>query len=286
MQNANPRAFEAFAADADWADRPFWMLNTRRFADGEAGARRHALHLEESPQSREIMADVGGRLIYNTPVARTLMGRREWEYVAIVEYPSPQRFMKMITSAALERSMQSSPAASLDHLLIPISAGWRPSVYREDPPLSALPQISHWTASDVETRASAFVGDHHTQMTPERARAFVKDDRLAADAGRVWLLNLLKYAPGGGKENYDAQDQGALRTHFGRRVKYASTRTFQSLVGAPDWDAVEIVEYPSRDHFLSMGAAPEFRKLHGGRRQRLSETYTICTLPALVNTQK
>ena len=75
-----------------------------------------------------------------------------------------------------------------------------------------------------------------------------------------------------------------LKAQFGLRFMYASRKTFQTLIGETDWDAVALVEYPSRDHFFSMGGSSAFQVLHAGREAGLSQTYIICSWPAVVNT--
>ena len=106
------------------------MLNTFRFKTGEAAveANRHY-----GKQMREILQGVGGRLIYSAPVARTLIGEKEWETVIIIEYPSPEAFLAMATSAALAQASAARIASFADQFLIPIPAGWLPAVYREEP---------------------------------------------------------------------------------------------------------------------------------------------------------
>ena len=105
----------------------------------------------------------------------------------------------------------------------------------------------------------------------QACEAFAEDRDWAGSP--FWMLNLLKYAPDGGNAKHGAYVRGggegfpggSLQKQFGVRVQYASTRAFRTLIGGTDWDAVGIAEYPSRDHFLSMGACPAYRELHGGR---------------------
>ncbi len=289
LHNPNVHAFEAFAAHNDWAGQPFWMLNTLRFKTGEAAveANRHY-----GKQMRGILQGVGGRLIYSAPVARTLIGEKEWETVIIIEYPSPAAFLAMATSAALAQASAARIASFADQFLIPISAGWMPAVYREEPSGATTGNIRHWTATEVETTPNAFIGAHHTKMSTARANDFVNNDRFAPATGRVCMLNLLKYAPDGGKDTHGAYAQGggstfpggSLKAQFGLRFTYASRKTFQTLIGETDWDAVALVEYPSRDHFLSMGGSSAFQELHTGREAGLSQTSIICSQPAVVHT--
>ncbi len=289
LHNPNVQAFEAFATDNDWAGQPFWMLNTFRFKTGAVAAEANRLYSEHM---RDILRGVGGRLMYRAPVARTLIGEKAWEAVAIVEYPSPEAFLAMATSEALAQASTARIASFADQFLIPISAGWMPAVYRQESIGATTGTIVLWTTTAVDTTPNALIGAHHTKMGPARAVDFIRDDRFTPATGRVWMLNLLQYAPEGGKDVYRAYTQGlgdsfpggSLMAQFGLRVTYAARRTFQSLIGDINWDAVALVEYPSRDHFLSMGGSPAFQELHRGREAGLRQTYLICSQPAVVTT--
>ena len=97
------------------------------------------------------------------------------------------------------------------------------------------------------------------------------------------MLNLLKYAPDGGKAQHDAYvagggntfPGGSLGRQFGLRIAYSARRTYGSLIGASDWDSVAIVAYPSRDHFLTMGGNADYIRLHEGRKAGLAQTYIV-----------
>ena len=60
---------------------------------------------------------------------------------------------------------------------------------------------------------------------------------------------------------------------------YSSQRIFKSLVGESDFDRMMLIQYPSRDHYLSMGAYPSYVAAHPYREQGLSELYIVSTRP-------
>lgn len=281
LHNPNVSEMEAFAADAEWADSPFWMLNTFAFHRGDAARDAGRAYAERMP---EILAGVGARLVMQAPVARTFIGTRTWQAAAIVEYPSPQAFWEMAASPELAAASPFRVAAFRDQFLIPISPGWLPR-FDADKPVRAREEIRQWSTDDVEGIESAFVGEHPAQATPTQAQEFVADEAFSEDS--VWMLNLLRYAPGGGKDKHDAYVEGggnsfpggSLGRQYGLRVVYSARRTYRTLIGSPSWDSAAIVSYPDRDHFLTMSANADYIALHEGRKAGLAETYIIAMTP-------
>ena len=284
LHNPNTADMEAFAADGEWADSPFWMLNTFAFHGGDAARDANRAYSERMV---EILVGVGAHMVIRAPVARTLIGERVWEAAAVVEYPSPRAFWEMATSTELAAASSFRIAAFRDQFLIPISRGWMPG-FDPDKPVRARAEITNWSADDVARTDNAFVGGHPTQAAPAQAVDFVTDAAFAA--GPVWMLNLLRYAPDHGKEKHDAYVEGggnnfpggSLGQQYGLRVVYSARRTYRTLIGSPHWDAVAIVAYPSRDHFLTMGAHADYIALHEGRKAGLAETYIIAMQPRLI----
>jgi uncharacterized protein (DUF1330 family) len=111
---------------------------------------------------------------------------------------------------------------------------------------------------------------------PEAIKALLE----APDDGPVVMLNLLKYKPGGGAESYAEYGRHAIQhvQAAGGRVLY-SGRVENVLVGSESWDAIAVVEYPSRKAFLAMGANPEYQKIHVHRENGLERTVLIATAP-------
>lgn len=284
LHDPNTARFEEFSHDPKWADKPFWMLNTFAYHPGKPAAEA----LRAYNQSMQpILADAGAHIVMRATVARTVIGEHSWEAAAIVEYPSPQLFHEMATSTSLQRAADQRLAAFRDQFLIPIPAGWFPG-FDSDKPVNAKSSIRSWTPQNLGDVETAFVGPHHTQATQTQAEGLVSDERLRGQP--VWMLNLMKYEPDGGKERHDAYVEGGgndfpggnLGRQYGVRLAYPPRRAFPTLIGSTDWDSVAIAIYPSPDHFLSMGANTDFIELHEGRKTGLAETYIVAMQPTLL----
>ncbi len=111
------------------------------------------------------------------------------------------------------------------------------------------------------------------------------DQALAAlaaspDSGPVVMLNLLKFKPGGGARayaKYSEAFQALLERHGGRFVYLG--RGAEVLVGDQSWDAVALVEYPSRAVFLRIIALPDYAAIAQFREDGLERTMLLATTP-------
>ncbi len=112
--------------------------------------------------------------------------------------------------------------------------------------------------------------------TPETVRAFL----AAPIKGPVVMLNLLKFKLDGGAACYMQYAEGMepLLARHGARILY-SGRVEHTLVGSQQWDAIAVVEYPSREAFLAMATSPEYQRVHVHREQALERTELIATSP-------
>ncbi len=115
----------------------------------------------------------------------------------------------------------------------------------------------------------------------------------APDTGPVVMINLLKFrngdAPEGvtGVEEYRRYGDTALEmiAQQGGRVLWAGTGD-QVLIGdaEEDWDAILLVEYPSRAAFIEMVSTPEYLEAHAHRERALERTIVIACTPAPLDT--
>ncbi len=92
-----------------------------------------------------------------------------------------------------------------------------------------------------------------------------------ADAvGAVTMLNLLEFAPEGGRERY--AEYGAavapLLERAGARVAFAGDPG-TVLLGERSWDMVLLVEYPSRRAFLEMIGSEDYQAIAHLRTEAL-----------------
>jgi uncharacterized protein (DUF1330 family) len=115
----------------------------------------------------------------------------------------------------------------------------------------------------------------------------------APDTGPVVMVNLIKFrngnAPEGvtGVEEYRRYGDTALEmiAQQGGRVLWAGTGD-QVLIGdaGQDWDAILLVEYPSRAKFVEMVSSPEYLEAHAHRERALERTIVIACTPAPLDT--
>lgn len=96
-------------------------------------------------------------------------------------------------------------------------------------------------------------------------RAEQPDDRP------VVMLNLLAFAPAGGRERYEQYGAAVapLLERVGGRIVYAGEAA-PPLLGADRWDMVALVEYPTRQAFLAMVGSPEYRAIAHLRTEALT----------------
>ena len=107
--------------------------------------------------------------------------------------------------------------------------------------------------------------------------------------GEVVMLNLLKYKPkasdggGTGEDAYRRYSQEVLdmvKAQGGHVVWMGSPRhVFIGDVDENDWDAVALVSYPSRQHFLDMISTPSYKDSHKHRESGLERTVLIACEP-------
>jgi uncharacterized protein (DUF1330 family) len=127
-----------------------------------------------------------------------------------------------------------------------------------------------------------------TRITPNREQ--FEQLATAPDEGPVVMLNLLKFkahadgAPGSGREAYGRYGDAAVEMIEARGGKVLwSGRGQQILIGDPaeDWDAVLLVQYPSRKAFIEMVTAPEYDDAHTHREQGLERTVVVACSPTI-----
>ena len=100
------------------------------------------------------------------------------------------------------------------------------------------------------------------------------------DEDIVVMLNLLKFRGEEGARAYDRymKNVSKMLEARGARVVYAG-KAAELLVGDETWDAILLVQYPSRKVFLEMVNSPEYQKAHVNREQGLERTVLYTTSP-------
>ncbi len=113
--------------------------------------------------------------------------------------------------------------------------------------------------------------------TPETIKALSE----APDTGPVVMLNLLKFKPGNGAESYARYGRPVTKMieEMGGKIVFAAP-VEGTFIGDKKWDAIILVQYPSRKQFLSMVTSPEYQKIHVHREEGLEATELYITNPA------
>ena len=116
---------------------------------------------------------------------------------------------------------------------------------------------------------------HPTRAQLERLGAAEAD-------GPVVMLNLLRYLPDGGAERYAtyAREVQPFLTAVGGRVVWQGSAD-GVVIGDDDadaWDAVLLVEYPSREAFLRMATDEGYLEVSKHRTAALADSRLVaCT---------
>jgi uncharacterized protein (DUF1330 family) len=103
----------------------------------------------------------------------------------------------------------------------------------------------------------------------------------APDEGPVVMMNLLKFKPREGASEYSKYGQSAVQMVEARGGKVLwMGKVDQTLIGPVDeaWDAVALVQYPSRKAFVEMTSTEEYDAAHEHRESGLERTLLLaCT---------
>jgi uncharacterized protein (DUF1330 family) len=141
--------------------------------------------------------------------------------------------------------------------------------------LAEYPRVSRGNAGDPPADPGA------QQMPVDPTGADLK--RFLADdpGGPVVMLNLLRFKPGG-RASYEqyADEIRPFLAELGAHVVYVGDCS--TALVAPDehrWDAVLVVEYPSRGAFSAMVANPDYQRITGLRTEALSDAVLQATVP-------
>src|ERR1700757_3588987 len=105
----------------------------------------------------------------------------------------------------------------------------------------------------------------------------------APDEGPVVTVSLLKFKARGGSQEYGKYGDSVTKMVEARGGKILwMGRVDQALIGdidANDWDAVAIVQYPSRKAFIEMATSKEYDSAHEHREGGLERTVLLACTP-------
>jgi uncharacterized protein (DUF1330 family) len=108
-------------------------------------------------------------------------------------------------------------------------------------------------------------------------KQFLADD----PGGPVVMLNMLRYKEGGrgDYEEYARRIQPFLEEYSAEVVYAGDLSTTLVAPEGPEWDAVLVVRYPSRQAFSSMVADQSYQEITGLRTNALDAAVLAATVP-------
>jgi uncharacterized protein (DUF1330 family) len=105
----------------------------------------------------------------------------------------------------------------------------------------------------------------------------------APDDGPVVMLNLLKFKAREGQSEYNKYGNSVVKMVEDRGGKLLwMGKVDQALIGdidANDWDAIALVQYPSRKAFIDMTTSKEYEGAHEHRESGLERTVLLACTP-------
>jgi len=101
-----------------------------------------------------------------------------------------------------------------------------------------------------------------------------------SDEGELVMVNLLRFKPEGGEALYEKYSQliYPILKRIGARVIYYGNGVM-TFIGDDYWDAILLVEYPSRSVFVQMVQDPEYLKASKYREEGLLDSRLYVTRP-------
>ncbi|MFO7930779.1 MAG: DUF1330 domain-containing protein [Desulfosalsimonas sp.] len=104
--------------------------------------------------------------------------------------------------------------------------------------------------------------------------------QAVSNHGELVMVNLLRFKPEGGEALYEKYSQMIypIITKIGARVIYYGNGVM-TFIGADYWDAVLLVEYPSRSAFVEMIRDPQYLEASKYREEGLIDSRLYVTRP-------
>lgn len=104
-----------------------------------------------------------------------------------------------------------------------------------------------------------------------------------SNEGPLVMVNLLQYKPEGGEAYYERYSQliMPILNKIGAHIIYFGSDT-KTFIGDDRWDAVLLVQYPSRSAFYKMIRDKDYREAVQYRTQALADSRLYITRPQYV----
>ncbi len=96
--------------------------------------------------------------------------------------------------------------------------------------------------------------------------------------GTIFMLNLLRFAPDGGRDTYRRYGEAAAPfiAASGAQVTYLGD-VHATVIGGEPWDEIILVQYPSVQAFFDMTSQPDYPSQL--RSDALADSRLYCTQP-------
>jgi uncharacterized protein (DUF1330 family) len=123
--------------------------------------------------------------------------------------------------------------------------------------------------------------DTHIDPTEQQVTDLIESAK--GNEGPVVMINLLAFNDEGGRSSYEryAAEVFPHLERVGARITYAG-QAGEVVIGGQDhpwWDAIAVVEYPSRAKFIEMVSDPEYQEIAAHRTAALTTSELIATNP-------
>lgn len=111
----------------------------------------------------------------------------------------------------------------------------------------------------------------------------MEDLQAISNDGPLVMVNLLRFTPKGGDAFYEKYSQliMPMLSKIGAHVIYYGSDA-KTFIGDDSWDAVLLVQYPSRSAFFSMIKDKEYLEASQYREQGLEDSRLYITRPQYV----
>ena len=119
-EQINPESFQAFSGRA--SEGPVVMLNMLKYKP-EGG---REMYMRYGMAVFPMLQKVGARVVYSGEAAEHLIGKEDWDSILLVEYPTRQAMLDMVTSAkylAIQKLRDDSLVRSVLYATDPTTIG-------------------------------------------------------------------------------------------------------------------------------------------------------------------
>lgn len=277
-------------------DKPVWMLNLLKFKNPYPGAGKDCYRRYTYEVRRTVQAQ-GGKIIGASFKTRTVIGGQEWNGMILVEYPRGGSLLDMVRSDEYKALAHWRTDAIEDFGFVALRPGFfsgdggRVDNPFERPRTVDESVIKKWTIQDAMKHPILEMDNN----SHDHFIDFVADTEMGQS--RIWCINLMKFKDAERYQTgYGAPVTKLMQSKYGGAVTYAAFGSdLWTVFGPKDksmgtdlnikYDAVAIMEYASRDAFLSALASKEYAEYHPARKEGLEMQQLVAIVPEAIRTE-